>query len=148
MTQTMKGGCLCGAVFYETKADPVITAHCHCTDCQKSSGTGHCTHVGLPEEAVNFSGEIKSYDSPADSGNTVSRGFCPTCGSAVFSRNSSMPGMAFIRASSLDDPNTVTPQMIVYASRAPKWDVMDPSLLSFAELPEGGPEKIIADAQT
>ncbi len=147
MTKTLKGGCLCGAVCYEAQADPIIVAHCHCTDCQKSSGTGHGTHVGLPEAAVKFSGEIKFYDSPADSGNTVSRGFCPACGSAIFSRNSSMPGMAFLRASSLDNPDAVAPSMIVYASRAPKWDTMDPSLPSFAELPEGGPEKVIADAQ-
>ncbi len=147
MVQTLKGGCLCGAVSYETEADPVIVAHCHCVDCRKSSGTGHGTHVGLSEEAVKFSGEIKFYDSPADSGNIVSRGFCGDCGSAILSRNSSMPGMAFIRASSLDDPGAVTPSMIVYASRAPKWDIMDPSLPSFAEMPEGGPEKVIADAQ-
>jgi hypothetical protein len=148
MTKTLKGGCLCGAVAYETQADPVVVAHCHCTDCQKSSGTGHGTHVALPEEAVKFSGEIKFYDSPADSGNTVSRGFCPTCGSAILSRNSSMPGMAFIRASSLAEPDAVTPSLIVYASRAPKWDKMDPSLPSFAEMPEDGPEEVIADAQT
>jgi hypothetical protein len=147
MTKTLKGGCLCGAVSYETQAAPVIVAHCHCTDCQKSSGTGHGTHVCLPEEAVNFVGEIKFYDSPADSGNIVSRGFCPVCGSAIFSSNSSMLGMACIRASSLDDPDAVTPSMIVYTSRAPKWDTMDPSLPSFPEMPEGGPEKVIADAQ-
>jgi len=148
MTQTLNGGCLCAAVSYETEADPMIVGHCHCIDCRKSSGTGHGTHVGLSEEALKFSGEIKFYDRAADSGNIVSRGFCPTCGSAIFSRNELMPGMVFIRASSLDDPDAVTPSMVVYASRAPKWDKMDPSLPSFAEMPEGGPDKIIANAQT
>ena len=145
MTGNLKGGCLCGAVSYEAKADPMVVAHCHCVDCRKSSGTGHGTHAALPEDAVEFSGEINFYDSPADSGNVVSRGFCPTCGSAIFSRNSAMPGMAFLRASSLDDPDAVTPSMIVYASRAPNWDKMDETLPSFAEMPEGGAEKTIAE---
>ncbi len=147
MTKTLKGSCLCGAVSYETQAEPAIVGHCHCIDCQKSSGTGHCTHVGLPEASLKVTGVIKFYDRPADSGNIIGRGFCPECGSAIFSRNSRMDGMAFLRASSLDDPNSITPQMIVYASRAPKWDTMDPSLPSFAEMPEGGPEQAIADAQ-
>ena len=144
MTDSLKGGCLCGAVQYEANAAPQVVGHCHCIDCQKSSGTGHCTHVGLPEEAMSLTGVVKFFDRPADSGNMISRGFCPECGSAILSRNSSMPSMVFIRASSLDDPNQITPQMIVYASRAPKWDKMDDALPSFAEMPESGPEQVHA----
>ena len=54
-----------------------------------------------------------------------------------------MPGMAFLRASSLDNPEDVTPQMIVYASRAPFWDKLDPDLPTFPEMPEGGPDSVI-----
>jgi len=146
MTDGFKGSCLCGAVHFESTAEPQVVGHCHCVDCRKSSGTGHCTHVVIPEDALTVSGTLKFYDKPADSGNIVSRGFCPNCGSAVYSRNSGMPGMVFPRASSLDDPDVLTPQMVVYASRAPAWDYMDPALASFAEMPEGGPEKVIAES--
>jgi len=145
MATNLKGGCLCGAVTYETQAEPQIVGHCHCVDCRKSSGTGHGTHVGLPEDALAVHGEIKFYDHPADSGNIVSRGFCGNCGSAILSRNSAMTGMAFLRASSLENPDAVTPQMIVYASRAPSWDKMDPDLPSFAEMPDAGPAAVMAD---
>jgi len=87
------------------------------------------------EEGFTVTGELKFYDNPADSGNVVSRGFCPTCGSAVYSTNSGMPGMVFPRASSLDDPEVFQPQMIVYASRAPSWDRMDESLPAFDTMP-------------
>ena len=143
MTGVFSGGCLCGAVRYECQAEPVVAGHCHCIDCRKSSGAGHCAHMGVPKKAVRVTGEVAVYDRPADSGNVVSRGFCPTCGAAVHSTNSSMPDMLFIRASSLDDPEVFKPQMIVYASRAPSWDHMDPKLLSFATQPEGGPEEIV-----
>ena len=139
------GSCLCGAVRYESTADPMLAAHCHCIDCRKSSGTGHCTHIVLPEEAFSVSGEVRFFDRPADSGNMVSRGFCPTCGSPVYSRNSGMPGMVFPRAGSLDDLEVIEPKMVVYACRAARWDRMDESLPSFDKLPEGGPERVVAE---
>ena len=94
----------------------------------------------IPEDALSVSGEVKFYDHPADSGNVVSRGFCPTCGSAIYSTNSGMPGIAFPRASSLDDPEIAKPQLVVYASRAASWDYVDPALPVHAEMPAGGPE--------
>lgn len=135
MTNSITGGCLCGSVRYESRGEPQVVGHCHCVDCRKSSGTGHCTHMGVAKETFSVTGEVRAYDRPADSGNIVSRVFCPTCGGPVYSLNSAMTGMAFIRVSSLDDPEIATPQMIVYSSRAPSWDVMDPSLPSFPEMP-------------
>lgn len=138
MTDLMTGGCLCGAVTYEARGVPIFVGHCHCVHCRKASGTGHGTHVAMPESDVSVTGEVKSYARRADSGNQVARSCCPECGCAIYSKNTGMPGMIFLRASSLDDPDQVTPQLIVYASRAPKWDVMDASLRSFPEMPEGG----------
>ena len=45
----------------------------------------------------------------------------------------------------LDDPNILTPQLVIYTSLAPSWDHMDPALPAFPDMPEGGPEKVIAD---
>lgn len=139
------GGCLCGDVRYESKADAAVTGHCHCVDCRKSSGTGHCSHMGVPSDAVAVTGEVSVYDKPADSGNVVSRAFCPKCGSAVYSLNSVMGELVFIRASSLDDPEVFKPQVVVYASRAPSWDHMDPDIPAFPEMPQGGPEAVMEE---
>jgi hypothetical protein len=131
---TFTGGCLCGAVRYEG-LEQKGGGHCQCNDCRRSSGTGHCSHMIVPEAVFRVTGEIRFYDSMADSGNMVSRGFCPTCGSAVYSKNSGMPGLAFVRASSLDDPNVFQPQMVVYTKRAPAWDRLDPALPAFEAMP-------------
>jgi hypothetical protein len=131
----LTGGCLCGAVRYESASGPLVAAHCYCIDCRKSSGTGHCTHVVVPAESFTLHGKAAQYDHPADSGTMVSRHFCPTCGSALFSTGDSGSGLVFLRASSLDDPDIATPQASVYASRAPKWDPVDPALPSFPEMP-------------
>ena len=135
MSVVFSGGCLCGAVRYESRSAPVAGGHCHCLDCRKSSGTGHCSHVVLAEDALSVTGEVRFYDAPADSGNVVSRGFCPTCGCAVYSRNSGMPGLVFPRASSLDDPEVFKPGLVVYTSRAPSWDPPDASLPGFERMP-------------
>lgn len=139
MSNTLTGGCLCGAVSYEAKGEPMMVGHCHCIDCRKTSGAGHSTHVAMPEAAVTISGATGAYARAADSGNVVIRHFCPVCGSPVYTTNIAMPGMIFLRASSLDDPDLVTPQLVVYKSRAPKWDLTDPALPTFVEMPEGGP---------
>lgn len=145
MAQGFSGGCLCGAVRYESTADPQVMGHCYCVDCRKSSGTGHCTHIVIPEDAFTLTGKMTFYDRPADSGNIVSRGFCPTCGSPVYSKNSGMLGMVFLRASSLDDPEIAKPQLTVYASHSPSWDPIDPNLPFFPKMPDGGPGKIMGD---
>jgi hypothetical protein len=60
------GGCLCGAVRYESPADPVMGGHCHCVDCRKSSGTGHCSHMLAHESAFKVTGSLASYGRTAD----------------------------------------------------------------------------------
>ena len=96
--------------------------------------------MAVPEGAFRTTGEVRFYDAPADSGNMISRGFCPTCGSAVYSRNSGMPGLVFVRASSLDDPEVFQPELVVYTKRAPSWDRVDPKLPAFEGMPP--PQKV------
>jgi len=129
-----KGSCLCGGVRYQGSA-PQFAGHCYCVDCRKTSGTAHGSHMAVAEENFHFDGELRFFEHPADSGNDVSRAFCPVCGSAVLSRNSGMPGLVFVRASSLDTPDVFQPMMSVYTSRAPNWANIDDSLPAFAEMP-------------
>ncbi len=120
------GGCLCGAVRFESRVRPQVTVHCYCVDCRKTSGTGHGTHLVVPMEAFTLTGAVRLYERAADSGNIVTRGFCETCGSPVYSVNSGKPNLVFPRASLLDDPEIVQSQMRVYGSRAPSWDHAGP----------------------
>lgn len=137
MTKAFTGGCLCAAVRYSCDAEPMMAGHCHCEDCRRSSGTGHCSHLIVPEAAVKMTGETRAYERPADSGHLISRHFCPTCGSAVFSLNSGMAGTIALRASSLDDLEVFKPQMHVYAARAASWDKPGEGLASFDIMPPG-----------
>jgi hypothetical protein len=137
MTTGFSGGCHCGAIRYASSADPVYAGHCQCSDCRRFSGTGHSSHLAVPQAAVTITGNARSYDVKADSRNTVGRAFCPNCGAQVYSTNSGMPALVFLRASSLDDPSVFRPQMVVYKRSAPAWDHVDPSLPAFDTMPPG-----------
>lgn len=136
MTEPYSGGCLCGAVRYTCTAAPMIAGLCHCRDCQRHTGTGHAAHLAVPKAALTVEGELSFYPRPADSGNIVKRGFCPTCGSGVMSENDGFPDMLFLRAGSLDEPGAFQPSLVVYASRAHAWDQVDPALPKIPEMPD------------
>jgi hypothetical protein len=112
-----------------------MSGHCQCVDCRRSSGTGHSSHIAVPRAAVSLSGQVTLYDRPADSGNVVTRAFCPKCGAPVYSLNEAMPELMFIRASTLDDLEVFKPQMVVYASRGASWDSFDAHLPRFDKMP-------------
>jgi hypothetical protein len=136
MSAVLSGGCECGGIRYECSAEPIMAAHCHCRACRKASGTGHGSHVLVPRAAVRITGDARFYQRPADSGNTVRRAFCPSCGASVYGESSGWPDMMTLRAGSLDNPELFRPGMIVYAAAAPSWDHMDPALPSSPTMPE------------
>jgi hypothetical protein len=131
----VKGGCLCGAVRYEISTAPAMAGFCCCESCRKLSGSGHAFHALVPEEAMKISGDFRGFEWRADSGNTVTTSFCPTCGSPLFGKSSGMPGVVTFRVASLDDPAAISPQMAVYTKRLLAWDRLDPALPAFKEMP-------------
>src|SRR5260370_24929730 len=133
----VSGQWLGGAGRYSGEAEPKFQGKCYCTDCRKTSAAGHAAMMGFAADAIRIMGEIKEFASKADSGASVTRAFCPTCGAGICSRNDRMPGLIFLRASTLDDPGLFAPQMIVWAARAPAWDPVNPGVPTFAERPTG-----------
>jgi hypothetical protein len=130
-----EGGCACRAVHYETDAEPIVAGHCQCRHCQRLSGAGHLTFAAFPEPAMKITGEIKYWDYKADSGNTATRGHCPTCGSMLLGKTSGMPGAIGINLTSLDDPSKIQPQMVFFSAMGQIWDQIDPALPKFPGMP-------------
>ncbi len=135
MPTKITGGCACGAIRYECTAEPVAAAHCQCRACQHFSGTGHFSVMLVPKAAVTVTGKPRFYETKGDSGNMLSRGFCPDCGSPVLGRTPGQPDAVILAAGSLDDPSHFKPQAVVYAERGPEWDFHDPELMRFDRMP-------------
>jgi hypothetical protein len=135
MTEPYTGGCACGAVRYETTADPLVMLDCQCRQCQRESGTGHASHLTFPREASRVEGGATHWESVGDGGTVKRRAFCPTCGSPVYMTFPAMPDYFVVRAASLDDPSRYAPQMTVWTAAGQAWDPVDATLPSFEKMP-------------
>lgn len=133
---TYTGGCACGAIRYETSDDPLLMGNCHCTDCQRSSGTGMASVIMFPKGGFSQEGEAKYYEVTSDSGRWIKRGFCPNCGSPVLTLVEMAPDAIIVKAGSLDDPSLYKPAMHIYASSAQPWDVIHDDLTKFPKMPD------------
>ena len=122
------GGCSCGAVRYRVSAAPRFSFHCQCRQCQRATGTGHASLFVVPVDSVALSGELRFFAQTADDGNTVSRGFCPLCGSPVVGKSSGHPDIMLFTAASLDDPALFKPEKVVWSDSRQPWDYTDPGL--------------------
>lgn len=122
MSETMTGGCLCGAVRYAIEGQPAMQAVCHCSHCQKQSGSAFSTIVGVPDAQVTITqGAPKSFIDHGDSGKAVERQFCANCGSPLFSKVEVAPGLTFVKSGTLDDTAFFRPAVHVYAKSKQDW---------------------------
>lgn len=121
------GGCLCGHVRYRLTADPVISRICWCRDCQRIAGNGTVNAI-FPAEAIALTGTPASYASTSDSGNVVTRRFCPQCGCHLFADSTGRPGLTVVRVGTLDDPSSVQPAANIWRASAPAWACLDTAL--------------------
>lgn len=136
MKTPFSGGCACGAIRYESKAEPLMMLQCHCRDCQRSSGGPFASFVVVPKEAFKLlQGSLRFYGSPSEMGGKTHRGFCADCGSPLMGHPDGVPHIVALRATSLDDPSWFNSQMDVWTCDAQPWDQMNPALPKFEKYP-------------
>ncbi len=137
ITTPFSGGCACGVIRYESKAEPVLMLHCHCRDCQRASGRPLSSYVIVPAQTYKLmKGSVRFHDSPSEAGGQTHRGFCPECGSPIHVMTDSQPQIVAIRTASLDDPGWFNQQMDVWTSDAHPWDQMNPALPKYEKYPK------------
>ena len=115
-----EGGCHCGSVRYVCSEEPITVVNCHCGDCQKIAGSAFITGVLVPEGSVEINGEMKSYRVEADSGNHITRDFCPACGTRILVELEGGIGIG-VSYTTMDDNSWLEPAVEFYASKALPW---------------------------
>ncbi|MFV8783125.1 GFA family protein [Microbulbifer sp. SA54] len=137
MNQVESGGCLCGEYTYEFPREAVLTAfHCHCRDCQKSTGTGRASVVLVPTEAVATRGNLKNFTVTGTNGAHVARGFCPHCGSQVMSQIEELPAVRLIKAGTLEDSSWLEINSSCWSCTAVPWSPVDQTGVIFERNPD------------
>jgi hypothetical protein len=119
--QDRKGGCLCGAVRYALKGEPRAISVCHCTHCQKQSGSPFSLNLVMREADYEQSGETMVYADTGDSGHPVYRHFCGRCGSGIMVKTSLLPGKVVVKAGTLDSIEGLQPKIEIYTDHAAEW---------------------------
>ena len=126
--KTITGGCLCKQVRFEIAAEPMAMRLCWCRDCQYLASGNATVNVVFPSNALKVEGELRDYQSQADSGNRMHRRFCPNCGTPVFSAAESRPHLVIVRNGALDDTELTKPGATIWTASAPEWAWIDDTL--------------------
>ena len=123
MSERLSGGCLCGAVRYDCDGEPMMTALCHCDDCQRSTGSTFSILVAVNREELQLEGDTLAtlITIGDEAGERRERKFCSACGSPIVSIIAEAPEIAFIKAGTLDDRSWLEPEMEVWSDSAQPW---------------------------
>jgi hypothetical protein len=106
MEAVHEGGCLCGAVRYRVTGEPVRASACHCTNCQRRTGSAFGIGTYFKEAQVSFNGAPRgTYEYRSDeSGRWLRNEFCVKCGTTMTWTAEALPGVRAIAGGSYDDP--------------------------------------------
>jgi hypothetical protein len=116
------GGCHCGAIAYEADADPNSVGICHCTDCQRLTGTAFRTTVRARADSfVLLRGTPSIYIKTAESGNRRAHAFCPHCGSPIYAAAVTNPTSYSLRLGGITQRAAFEPRLQVWCDSALPW---------------------------
>lgn len=118
-----EGGCTCRNVRYRMTTKPLFVNCCHCTWCQRETGSAFAINAMIETERVKIlSGTPDLVLTPSNSGKGQKIMRCPKCRVALWSH---YPGagakVAFVRVGTLDDPNLCPPGIHIFTSTKQKW---------------------------
>jgi hypothetical protein len=131
----LTGGCGCGAVRFEITAPPVSASYCHCTRCQRRSGTAASANARLEPGSFNILAGEESLRAwkPEDG---AEKWFCGNCGSALFSRDRDDAERVGVRMGALDEDPGIRPAAHQFIAYAAPWEpIPDDGLPRYPERP-------------
>lgn len=128
----LNGGCACGAVRYAVRGAPIFVNNCHCTLCQKQTGSTSVVNMFFESERLTqYSGETTRHIVKSGSGGDHVIVRCAACGTAMWSFYPRLGELGVgVRAGTLDDPGAVTPDAAIFVAHKMPW----------VTLPEGIPQ--------
>ena len=131
----MEGGCTCGSVRYRLEDKPLIVHCCHCSWCQRETGSAFVLNAVIESSRLMLlEGAPELVLTPSASGRGQKIMRCPKCRVALWSH---YPGggdaMAFVRVGTLDNPDSRAPDVHIYTSTKQPWVQLPAGVPAFAE---------------
>ena len=116
MTQIHEGGCFCGQVRYRATGAPVNIRACHCRMCQKATGQPFNARVLYRQADITVTGQVARFASS----DALDRGFCPTCGTTLFSIRDAQ-ALIGVTMGTFDDPAGLAPTQHIWLESKQPW---------------------------
>lgn len=134
-----RGSCLCRSVRYELFGELGDFGYCHCTSCQKASGSAYAANA--PVARADFvllqgSDTLRQFESSPGK----YRVFCADCGSPIYAYLAATPDVLRLRLGTLDTPFTRAPRAHTWVSERAPWAPIDDSIPQF---PEWAPREVL-----
>jgi hypothetical protein len=138
----LTGGCYCGAARYELNAAPLAIYLCHCTDCQRQSGSAFGMSMPVPRPALRVTaGDPARFERTTATGRRTALRFCATCASRLYSE--STPEMVMLRPGTLDDTTWLRPSAQIWSRSAHDWACVD-DILTYEQAADGFADLVAA----
>ncbi len=121
----LTGGCACGAVRYRLTREPMFTHCCHCTQCQRLTGSAFVLNAIIENDAIDvLSGTVAVTKGPTehDSPHDIYR--CTACQTALWSDYGGRPNYRFVRVGTLDNSSAVAPDVHIFVRSKLDWVVI------------------------
>jgi len=117
----LTGGCLCGGVRYEVTEPPVSAGYCHCTRCQRRTGSAAAISAAVVPGSLRIvSGQelLASFDPP----DGWSKVFCSACGGALWAQSRDDPALVAVRLGTFDSDPGIRPSYRQFVAYAAPWE--------------------------
>ncbi len=126
MSEIHQGGCLCGSVRFKTIGQPLKVFVCHCSMCQRATGSAFAIEPTFLRHNVEFTGQpvaAYSYQSP-DHGRLLHFTFCATCGTRVGLCLERYPQVQIVYGGTFDEPSWPKPDCHIFVRSAVQWMIL------------------------
>ena len=120
------GGCVCGQVRYQLTADPLFVHCCHCTWCQRETGSAFALNAMIEADKVQvLKGKPQPHDTPSNSGRGQIIWRCPSCAIALWSNYSGAGNkIHFVRVGTLDGQDLFPPDIHIFTASKRPWVIL------------------------
>jgi len=130
------GGCRCGAVRYTLAVAAMPgTYACHCTICQRSTGSSFAHQMPVAEGVLTVEGELTAVPMPTLQGGVSTQRYCAKCLTRIYNTNTGRLGLAVVRAGTIDGSETLSPRLHIYVSTKQPWVVLPADVVAYPESP-------------
>lgn len=129
------GGCDCGKVRYALTAAPIFTHCCHCSWCQRETGSAFAVNAMIETARLEVQGAVPDLIlTPSASGKGQKIARCPACRVAVWSHYATLDTkLAFVRVGTLDDPSRAAPDVHIFTSTKQPWVILPAGAEAYPE---------------